>query len=72
MFDDFFIASTAISSFNNAALLNPFFFSVGLLMLPLLYIVFLYGYDIAIKFGWTNHNIENKTGFWNVCFLALW
>ncbi len=72
MFDNIFIASTAISSFNNAALLNPFFFVVALLTVPLLFIVYLYGYDIGTRFGWNNQDAEIKTGFWSAGALVLW
>lgn len=72
MFDELFIASTAVSSFNNAALLNPFFFATGLLSLPVLIIVFLYGRDFVSKFGWTNQNAESKTGFWSAVALVIY
>lgn len=72
MFDDFFIASTAVSSFNNAALINPFFLTVGLLTLPLFFMTYLYGHDFATRFGWTNQNAEFKTGFWSAIILCLW
>lgn len=72
MFDDFLIASTAVSSFNNAALINPFFLTVGLLTLPLFFMAYLYGRDFATRFGWTNQNAEFKTGFWSVAILCLW
>ena len=71
MFDDFLIASTAVSSFNNAALINPFFFAIGLLSLPLFFMVYLYGHDFASRFGWTNQNAEHKTSFWSAAFLAM-
>ena len=72
MFDDFLIASTAVSSFNNASLLNPFFFTTALLSLPLFLLVYLYGRDFVSKFGWTNQNIENKVSFWSATILGLW
>lgn len=34
MFNDMLIVTTAISSFNNAALFSPLFLVIGLLMLP--------------------------------------
>ena len=42
MFDDSLIASTAISSFNNAALFGAQFFAIALLSLPIFYVVFVY------------------------------
>lgn len=72
MFDDVVIASTAVSSFNNAALINPLFFVTALLSLPLFFMVYLYGHDFGTKFGWTSQNAEYKTGFWSAFFLMLW
>ena len=72
MLDDLLIASTAVSSFNNAALVNPFFLTVGLLSIPLFFIVYLYGRDFVSKFGWTNQNTEAKTSFWTMLILVLW
>lgn len=72
MLDDAFIATTAISSFNNAALLTPWFFSAGVLALPLFLLVYLYGRDFVLRFGWNNQNVEPKTGFWVSAFLTLW
>lgn len=71
MFNEMSIVATAISSFNNAALFNPYFFAIGLLSLPLFYMVYLYGRDILEKLKW-NKNIEEKTSFWSVLFLVLW
>lgn len=73
MFNDFSIASTAISSFNNAALYNPLFFGVGLiLMLPLFFMVYLYGNEFIAKLGWKKSEVGNKSAFWTTVFLALW
>lgn len=72
MLKENFIATTALSSFNNAALCSPFFATVGLLTLPLLWIVYLYAHDFESKFGWDNRTIDNKIGFWSTLFLSLW
>jgi len=71
MFDNLLVASTAISSFNNAALLNPFFFAVAVLLLPLFVMVYLYGRDFVSRFGWNNQNAESKTAFWSAAVLGL-
>lgn len=71
MFDGFSVVSTAISSFNNAALMGPCFFAVGLLSLPLFYFVFLYGRDILSRLKWTGKT-ETKISFWAVFCLVLW
>ena len=72
MFNDFLIASTAISSFNNAALYNPLFLALGLLMLPLFFVVYLYGEDFVSKLGWKKENFKNKSAFFTSVFLAIW
>lgn len=72
MLNDVFVATTAVSSFNNAALLNPLFFSAGLLALPLFFMVYLYGRDFVSRFGWNNQNLEQKTVFWSLLFLMFW
>lgn len=72
MFNDVSIVTTALSSFNNAALYGPYFFTVGLFSLPLFFMVFLYGRDFVSKIGVTNRDLESKTGFWAVACLALW
>ncbi|MBO7644920.1 MAG: hypothetical protein J6S57_01285 [Alphaproteobacteria bacterium] len=66
------IATTAMSSFNNAALLAPFFAVVGLLTLPLLWIVYMYSHSFSLKFGWNKHNMDNLVGFWSSLFLIVW
>jgi len=72
MFNDMLILSTAISSFNNAALYSPFFFTVGLLTLPLLFIVYIYGKDFVEKIGWDKNNFDNHISFWGALSLLLW
>ncbi|MBR6010070.1 MAG: hypothetical protein IKP35_01465 [Alphaproteobacteria bacterium] len=72
MFNDVSIVSTAVSSFNNAALYSPYFFVVGLFSIPLFFMVYLYGRDFITRIGWANQDIEAKVGFWSVLFLVLW
>ena len=72
MFDDFSVVTTAVSSFNNAALLGPYFFATALLSGPLFYFVFLYGRDILARLNWNNSNIETKISFWSVFCLVCW
>ena len=58
MFNDVSIVSTAVSSFNNAALYSPYFFVVGLFSIPLFFMVYLYGRDFVSRIGWANQDIE--------------
>ena len=71
MFSDFSIVTTAVSSFNNAALLGPYFFAMALLSIPLFYMVFLCGPDILSRLKW-NNAVESKIGFWSVFCLVGW
>ncbi len=71
MFNELSIVTTAISSFNNAALINPYFFSTAILSVPLFYFIYLYGRDILARLQW-NNNTEEKIGFWSVLTLAFW
>lgn len=72
MFNDMVILSTAISSFNNAALYGPFFVVVGLLSLPLFFMVYIYGKDFVSKIGWTENNFNNQISFWIASNLLVW
>ena len=72
MFNDMSVVTTAVSSFNNAALYSPFFFVVGLFSVPLFFMVYLYGRDFISKLGWNSHNMERKISFWTVTCLVLW
>ena len=72
MFSEFSIASTAVSSFNNAALYNPLFFAIGFLTLPLLFIAYIYGKDFIAKIGWTKKDTEKNVCFFSALILMLW
>lgn len=71
MFNELSVVSTAVSSFNNAALFSPYFFTVALFSLPLFYIVYLYAHDILARLKW-NNDIEQKTSFWCALLLVGW
>ena len=72
MFNDFFIATTALSSFNNAALVAPFFFAVALVSLPLFAVIYLCGDYFISKFGWNGRKIDDLVSFWSSISLMLW
>lgn len=73
MFNEFSIVSTAVSSFNNAALVNPLFFASAILMLPLFFMVYLYGNDFITRIcGWHKSELEHKIGFFSLVFLMFW
>ena len=66
------IVTTAVRSFNNAALYSPYFFVAALLSAPLFFMVYLYGRDFVSRIGWNNQNMENKVSFWSVACLVIW
>ena len=66
------IVTTAVSSFNNAALYSPYFIVAGLFTLPLFFMVFLYGQSFVSRFGLSNRDFESKMGFWSVACLMFW
>lgn len=72
MFDDMLIVSTAISSFNNAALYSPLFFVIGLLNIPLFFMVYVYGKDFVSKIGWNIDNFNDQIMLWISITLMLW
>ncbi|MFQ6696242.1 MAG: hypothetical protein ACLRFF_04335 [Alphaproteobacteria bacterium] len=72
MFNNASIVSTAVSSFNNAALYGPYFFVVALFSIPLFFMVFLYGRNFISRFGWEKSEFESKIGFWSIASLAVW
>ncbi len=71
MFNESLIVTTAVSSFNNAALFSPYFFVIGLLSLPLFYFTYVYGRDMLARLKW-NNGLEEKIGFWSVLTLVFW
>ena len=72
MFDDVLVLSTAISSFNNAALYSPFFIVVGLLTFPLFFMVYIYGKDFVSKIGWNENNVNSQVSLWTTTILLIW
>lgn len=72
MFDESLIVTTAVSSFNNAALYGPYFFIIGLLNIPVFFMMYMYGRDFVSKIGWSKDNIETNTGLWSVATLMIW
>lgn len=72
MFNESLIVSTAVSSFNNAALFSPYFFITALFLTPLFFITYIYGRDFTTKIGWNNTNIQSKVGVFSLASLVLW
>lgn len=72
MFDESLIVQSAISAFNNAALFDPAFFWLGLLMLPLFVITRKYSDKIVAIFGWKRENLLQHTQKFVIIFSIAW
>lgn len=72
MFENMLIVNTALSSFNNAALYAPFFLVVGLMLMPLFFMTYVYGTDFVAKLGWNRGNFDSQINFWTALSLMLW
>ena len=72
MFDDAIIVQSAISAFNNAALVAPAFFWSALLTLPLYFIIWKFGTKIAEFLRWSRGNITMRAALWTVVVTVGW
>ncbi len=72
MFDTPTIVQSAISAFNNAALVGPAFLWWAILSVPLYVIVYRYGRMLADGMGWTRDNILVRVAFWCVVLTFGW
>ncbi len=72
LLQDSLIVQSAVSAFNNAALFDPAFFWVALLMLPLFIVVKVYGKLFLDSVGWKKDNIMHNIVFWTVGLSVAW
>jgi len=72
MFEDAIIVQSALSAFNNAALIAPAFLWSFILTLPLYILVWMFRGDIMGKFGWTHTNMIPKASFWVAIITLGW
>lgn len=72
MFEDAIIVQSALSAFNNAALVAPAFLWSAVLTLPLYIIVWLFGGQIAEKIGWLKSNIIGRASLWTAIITFGW
>ncbi|MBO7066144.1 MAG: hypothetical protein J6W40_00800 [Alphaproteobacteria bacterium] len=72
MFDDAIIVQSAISAFNNAALVAPAFLWSALLTLPLYLVVWVFGDKIADYLRWSRGNITMRAALWTVITTIGW
>lgn len=72
MLNDITVVQSAVSAFNNTALVGPAFLWWGLLMLPLFFMVRLYGNDFIAHIGWTPQILLSRVSVWTVGFVFAW
>lgn len=72
MFEDTIIVQSAISAFNNAALVSPAFLWSAVLTLPLYAFAWMFGDKIAEKIGWTRNNIVGRASLWVAIITLGW
>lgn len=72
MFDETLVVQSAISAFNNAALVAPTFFWLGLLALPLMALAYFYGADFMHRIGWTKGTLPRNAAVMTVVITLLW
>lgn len=72
MFDESLVVQSAISAFNNAALALPAFFWLGLLMIPLFYVVYKYGNRFLDIIGWQRFDLQSRIIKWTVALSLVW
>ena len=72
MFDETLVVQSAISAFNNAALLAPTFFWVGVLALPLMALAYFYGADFMRRIGWRANDLIRNASIFSVVVTLLW
>ncbi len=71
MFEDAIIVQSAISAFNNAALMAPAFLWSAVLTLPLYVLVWALNFDITSRLGWSLHILKHVS-FWVVLMTFGW
>jgi len=72
MFEDAIIVQSALSAFNNAALVAPAFLWSAILTLPLYVLVWAFADKIAGKLGWTHANILKRASLWVAVITFGW
>ena len=72
MFEDSLIVSSAVSAFNNAALVAPAFFWNAVLCLPLFAAVYWFGRRAVDVLGLRKYITKNRVIFWCALMTAAW
>lgn len=72
MLNDITVVQSAVSAFNNAALLAPAFLWSALLATPLFIIVYLCAPQITSFLKWDRKNILEQTTTWTAALILVW
>lgn len=72
MLEESLVVSSAISAFNNAALLAPAFLWNAVLCIPLFVLCFWFGRSAAARLGVLPYITLPRAAFWTVLITALW
>ena len=72
MFDDIVVVQSAVSAFNNAALVGPAFLWWALLALPLFALVYFCGNAFLEKIGWTKSVLTVRISQLVIALTFLW
>lgn len=72
MFEETLVVQSAISAFNNSALVAPTFFWIGLLATPLMAMAYFCGADFLRRIGWQQADIVRNSVIFTVILVLLW
>lgn len=72
MFDDVIVVKSAVSAFNNAALVTPAFLWHAILAVPLFVLVYFCGNVFLDKIGWKRNNIIINSSVTMVVMAFIW
>ncbi|MBO4582915.1 MAG: hypothetical protein J5714_02560 [Alphaproteobacteria bacterium] len=72
MFQNTVVVSSAVSAFNNAAIVSPAFFWNAILCAPLFVAIYLLGRFYGQKLGLVGFVNGERVSFWSIIMIALW
>ncbi len=72
MFQDTVVVSSAMSAFNNAAVVAPAFFWNAVLCTPLFVAIYLLGRFYGKKLGFGDFINSERVAFWSIVMIMLW
>ena len=72
MFQDNMVVNSALSAFNNAAIVAPAFFWNAILCVPLFVAIYLFGRFYGKKLGLAGFMNPERVAFWGIIMTMLW